>query len=169
MTDKLEFKLIDPVQNGEKWADDEIFVRKDLRAVEIYLNGHEIIDILKEIEMPFALDEGHPDIAGGYGHNEPKILYRDLSESLVEGTYNQKYGVELLCCGSCGFSGCWSAVAYVRRDDDFVYWENFKQNHRENWKYDLSYKFDRNEYEKQMEKLKKFTEESGEWVFKKVQ
>ena len=161
MTDKLEFKLIDPVKNGEEWADD----RKDCRAVEIYLNGREIIDILKEIEMPFAKEEGHPDIAGGYAHNTPKFLYRSLSETLVEGTYSNNYGAELLCCSSCGSSGCWSAIVHVRQDKDFVYWENFEQNHRENWKYNLSYKFDRTEYEKESEKLKGFAEENGEWVF----
>ena len=163
--DKIEFRLINPVEKGEEWAEDYMFGSKEPRAVEIYINNREIIDILKEIELPFAEEEGHPSLAGGYGHNVPKFLYESLNDAFVEGTYNQQCGVEILCCGDCGFPGCWSAVAYVRQDDDFVYWENFRQNHRKNWKYNLSYKFDRAEYEKEMEKLKGFNEEFGENIW----
>lgn len=156
MTDKLEFKLIDPIEKCEEWADPS---DEKIRAVEIYINGREIVDILKELEMPFADEEGHPTLAGAYGHRIPKELYNVLSESLIENSYEWEYGAEVLCCNDCGFPGCWSATVKIRQDEKFVYWENFEQNHRKNWKYDLSFKFDKNEYEKEFEKLKSFAED----------
>lgn len=162
MTDKLEFKLIKPSSKGEIWAEDE---GRNLRAVEIYINNRELVDILREIEKPFAEEEGHPNLAGGYGHNIPQILYKDFTEALIPETYSQLYGVELLCCKDCGVPGCWSPKAKIRQDEEFVYWEDFCQNHRKNWVYNLSYKFAKAEYEAEMEKLKSFAEEYGSSVF----
>lgn len=50
--DTLNFKIINP-KGKEDWADD-----CDIsQAVEIYINGKEIVEILKEIETPFAKNE----------------------------------------------------------------------------------------------------------------
>ena len=155
MTDTLEFKIIDPKKKGESWAESGSFP-EGLRAVEIYINGQELVDIVREIEDPFAQKEGHPNIAGAYGHNTPKFLYKELSEAFDDNSYSSKYGVPLLCCRDCGVWGCWDIDVMVRRDDEFVYWENFRQGHRKNWLYNLSYKFDRTEYEREIEKLKGF-------------
>lgn len=151
--DKLEFKLIDAKKSNEAWAED---CEKSIFVVEIYINGKEIVSMLKEIEQPYCDTEGASEIAGGYGHNLPEDLYKNLSEAIIEDTYSNKYGVTLLCCRDCGFSGCWSVILSVRQTKDYVYWENFRHNHRENWKYNLSYKFDRTEYDKAMEQLKSF-------------
>lgn len=151
--DKLEFKLIDAKKSNEPWAED---CETPIFVVEIYINGKEVVPILKEIEQPYCDAEGTPEIAGGYGHNLPEDLYKALSEAIIEGTYSNKYGVELLCCRDCGFSGCWSAITHIRQTEDYIYWESFENNHRKNWKYNLSYKFDKAEYDKAMKQLKSY-------------
>ena len=35
-------------------------------VVAIWVNGRNLLEIVREIEMPFAIKEGHPNIAGGY-------------------------------------------------------------------------------------------------------
>ena len=39
--------------------------------VMIYINEHNLIEILREIEQPFATGEGHPTLAGGYAGLPP--------------------------------------------------------------------------------------------------
>lgn len=147
MPDEIEFRIINP-RELEPWA-----LNSNISKVtEIYLNGSEIIEILKKIELQYAVDEGHPTIAGAYGHLRPSILLRNLKESLVPDSYSQKYGAELLCCLDCGDSGCWSVSVSVQQDEDYVYWKNFRHNHRD-WDYGLSFMFERAAYESQLEKL----------------
>lgn len=130
--DILNFEIINP-KGIEDWADD-----CDVsEVVEIYINGREIIELLREIETPLAMGEGHIGIAGAYGHLTPKQLYSELTD-LEE--------CALLCCGDCGFIGCWSVLVNVEMDERYVYWKEFRNNHRD-WEYNISYKFDRLEYE----------------------
>ena len=146
MLDKLTFKVINP--NGkEDWAADY----KINIVVEIYINDVELIEILKVIETPYAIDENHADLAGAYGHLLPDELYTNLA--------TDEEDIELLCCSGCGESGCWSILVDVEKDDKFIYWKMFKHNHRD-WKYDISYKFDRMEYEKSLVKLCELSEDN---------
>ncbi len=154
MSDQLKLKLIDSV---EKIEDGVVKFGYTSKVVEIYINGREIVQMLKEIEKPYAIEEGHPEIAGGYGHNSPKFLYEDLLEALIEESYCSKYGVELLCCSTCGESGCWSILVFINQDDEYVYWNRFEHNHRV-WKYNISFKFKKDEYEKAMQQLRLFAE-----------
>lgn len=136
--DVLEFKIFNP-QGKENWADDSDVYE----AVEIYINGKEIVELLKEIETPFAIDEGETDLAGAYGHLTPGELYSELKD--VEES-------ALLCCDGCGLSGCWSVLINIETDENYVYWKDFKHNHRE-WKYGIAYKFDRKTYEEILKEL----------------
>ncbi len=43
--------------------------------VDIQINGREIRDIIREIELPFATRECNPGLAGDYEHLEPKNVY----------------------------------------------------------------------------------------------
>ena len=134
MADHLQFQRLDPKKDGD-WI-----------GVAIFLNGVELTEILWDLEAPYAIDEGHPDLAGDYGHQTPEELYQNLTSWEEE--------VPLLCCNGCGMSGCWSILVDIQRDDTFVYWTHFQQNHREHWDYDLSYQFPCSEYEAQLEQLR---------------
>lgn len=136
--DALEFKIINP-KGIEDWADD-----CDIsEAVEIYINGREIVELLKEIETPFAINEGEMDLAGSYGHLTPTELYSELNEAEESA---------LLCCAGCGLIGCWAVLVSVEMDENYVYWKEFRHNHRK-WKYNISYKFDRIVYEDALQQL----------------
>jgi len=141
--DVLEFRIINP-KGKEKWADD-----CDINeVVEIYINGREIVEFLKEIEKPFVINEGEIDLAGAYGHLTPDELYEELNDTEESA---------LLCCDACGLSGCWSVLTTVEIDENYVCWKAFRHNHRE-WKYNLIYKFDRKEYEDSLKQLESFGE-----------
>ena len=52
--DVLEFKIINP-KGKEKWADD-----CDIsEVVEIYINGSEIVEFIKELEIPLIIGIGN--------------------------------------------------------------------------------------------------------------
>lgn len=136
MMDKIEFKIINP-KGKERWADE---YPPNIRVVEIYINGKELIDILKEIEYSYD-----PKLAGAYGHQTPEDLYSNL----VEG----EDSADLLCCSDCGDIGCWTVRVIITADEKYVYWINFSHHHRE-WKYDISYTFEKTAYEKALNYLK---------------
>ena len=129
MLDRLSFRIINPI-GKEEWVQNSNISQ----VVEIYLNGVEIVSILKEIETPYANEENHANLAGAYGHVSPDELYANLTK------YEED--IEILCCSGCGESGCWWIIVDIEKDEKFVYWKRFRNNHRD-WKYDISYKFDK--------------------------
>lgn len=140
MADSILFNTINP-KGTEEWADEY----DENEAVEIFINGIEIIDTLRIIETPYSIAEaGDSELAGAYGHLTPDELYYHLSNYCRE--------VELLCCSSCGESGCWSILVDIVKDDKYVYWKNFRHNHRD-WKYNIYYKFDKSDYKNALKKL----------------
>lgn len=145
----LKFKLIDPVIANERWTEGENNLPD---VVEIYIDDVEITEIFRKIEVPYCEQEGHPNLAGDYGHIPAKELYRDLCEATIEGSYSYDLGVYPVCCGACGEPGCWSVTFRVRESDDFVWWYKFEHERRE-WKYDLEFKFLKSDYLKEMNKL----------------
>lgn len=48
------------------------------------MDGERLLDIIREIEVPYAHEEGHPKLAGSYGHLSPKEMYFDLGTALIE-------------------------------------------------------------------------------------
>lgn len=145
----LDFQLIDAVSSGEEWAEDS---KRPLNVVEIYIDGIEIAEIFRKIEIPYCEAEGHPDMAGDYGHMPAKELYEDLMEATVIGSFSHELGVYPLCCGSCGEPGCWSVTFRVREDDKYVWWYGFEHEHRD-WEYNLEFKFLKSEYATTVNKL----------------
>lgn len=141
MADNIEFRFINPL-GVEDWS------KEISKVTQIFLNGKELVDILKEIEYQFAEKEGHPDLAGGYGHLTPNELLSNLKYSKEDPDYE----AELLCCSDCGISGCWSILVHIKYDENYVYWNDFSHNHRD-WKYNLSFKFVKSQYEEQLKKL----------------
>lgn len=145
----LDFKLIDAVSAGEEWAEDS---EKPRYVVDINIDGVEIAEIFRKIELPYCKAEGNPDKAGDYGHVPASWLYSDLSEATIEGSYAYDLGVYPLCCRGCGEPGCWSATFRVRENDEFVWWYGFEHEHTD-WEYNLEFKFLKSEYTAAINKL----------------
>ena len=142
-TNTLKFEFFDPVEAGETWA---ITWGFDYKVVEIYVDGEKLLDIIREIEAPYAKEEGYPELAGAYGHISPKDLYFGLGTALIENSDACDNKVYLFCCEDCGDILCWSISFMVKEDEKYVYWYDFKHEHR-NWKYDLTFRFEKEENE----------------------
>lgn len=140
MVDNLTFQMFNPIDK-ELRADDE----KVTKAIKIFVNGLNLCDILKKIELPYLKkDEKYLS----YGHLEPKRLHSYLTTAM-----DSNIPAPLFCCPECGEACCWSVEVFIRHDEKYVYWKKFEHSHRDEWKYNLSFKFNRQQYEIQLDSL----------------
>lgn len=86
----------------------------------ININGKPLIDLVRTIELPFAEQEGNPDMAGGYAWISP------LECELLD---PQETEVRLLGC-TCGEIDCWPLMATVERTQDTVRVHSFLNPYR---------------------------------------
>lgn len=85
----------------------------------IFINGKNIIDMVKEIELPFAQNEGDPSKAGGYiGFND-----RDLKHCFNSFVTDGK--MYILGCGVCGISRCWPLIVQITTTANTIQWSDF--------------------------------------------
>ena len=96
--------------------------------VEIFIDGVNLIDLLKEYELPYAEREGSPQIAGAYVGLAPQVLYRQLTRNVSEGWPESKRNI--YACSSCHEEGCWPMFITIKTQGDQVIWEEFEQPHR---------------------------------------
>ena len=124
------------------------------RQIDIFINGDNLIDLVREVELPFAEAEGSPSIAGGYA-GLPSASHLPPSRHFMGQSSNstRNRSVHLLTCRDCGEHGCWPLVADILVEDDTIIWKNFQQPHRSKperlWLYDDfgPFVFDRSQYE----------------------
>lgn len=129
----------------------------------IFVNERNLIDLVREVEQPFALREGSPGKAGAYMGLSPWETLLPSRHLLgePERQYNLKRGrIAILACGDCGEVDCWPLVAKITMRPDVVIWSEFEQPHRgsgspiEQWRYDglKRFVFARNQYERELGK-----------------
>lgn len=133
--DVFEIKIKDKSEGDDKW-----------KIAIPYINGISLIDILREIELKYD-----SKIAGEYDGKEITDFIKDLDCENITNTEKKS----LVIC-TCGFEGCWCLLANIQRNNNFVIWSNFEQNHRPEWKYDdlKEFKFDSFAYSKEFLKIK---------------
>jgi len=139
--DKLDFKVeskaAGPYENG----------------VNIFINGKNLIDLLKEYELPFAQKESHENIAGAYSG----VGSHDLLDRICKSGEH----VTIFTCGSCGEDGCWPMVIAIIEEGNSIRWKNFRQPHRGKnskasfWDYSKfpEFVFEKNDYNNALKKL----------------
>jgi hypothetical protein len=122
----------------------------DAEVVRILIDGIDLIDLVRPIELPFARAEGHPEIAGGYDGLPP----RDWVE--LPERYDDDDRAALLGCASCGEPGCWPLRARVKASGDSVIWSDFQQPHRPEWSYASfgPFVFNRAQYDEEVARLR---------------
>ena len=112
--------------------------------MNIFISGRSLIDIIREIEQPFAEKEGAPNIAGGYQGLSARIIFSPSQHLLGDPhwSYGNDLGqTQLLQC-TCGEAGCWPLFARITVEADYVTWDEFFQPHRgpnsrtSHWRYD---------------------------------
>ena len=113
------------------------------------IDGRSLISIIRDVEMPFAKCESHPDIAGAY-IGIPKNIAAPPSEHLVgKSTVEYRWSDKtiLLVC-KCGEPGCWPLEVRITVTPNSVEWGDFEQPHRQEWRYEQRFVFDKDQYDK---------------------
>lgn len=145
--DTIAFKVVTP---NPEWRP----------QVEIYINNRRLIDMVREVELPYAVRENHPDIAGGYMGLSPDIVFFPSPHFLGDHTedfpYTTKTGI--LACEACGEIICWPLLVQIDVGEDTVIWHDFEQPHRKagsvlgsllgHWQYERlgPFEFDKEQY-----------------------
>lgn len=139
---KLEISISEPDKHGE-------------RKAILLIDGRELLDIVRDIERPIAKLTSEATLAGGYDYlNADDVL--PPSEHLLGKPARPllEYAgrISILEC-ECGFEGCWPLTLSVIATDNIVEWFDFRQVHRDNWKYpsDFRFEFDRKQIEAALE------------------
>jgi hypothetical protein len=127
----------------------------EYEVVEIAVNGRNLIDLLRQVELPVATREGNPEIAGSYEGLPPDVVFFP-SRHLLDRP-NPPHGgeghVTILECGNCGTPACWPFQVRILLDEATVTWCDFSQPHRAGkWTYDAlpEFIFDRRQYEAEL-------------------
>jgi hypothetical protein len=147
---KLEFKISDKKENGTTY-----------QVTQIFIDGQDLIGLLKTYELPFAKKEGSPSIAGGYQGLSPETLFKNLT-SHPENHNSEENKSDILDC-ECGVWGCWSLMTLIEKGEDSITWSDFEQLHRQKdshnyWDYSKfgPFEFAKTDYENELEKLKNY-------------
>ncbi len=121
-------------------------------AVGIFINGRDLVDLTREIEIPSADRAGNPHLAGDYAWLPAKTIFPPSRRLMGEPDWRYDTGgggISVLGCGGCGDVGCWPLQVRIEVRDDVVRWNGFRQPHRSGWDYSGMgpFVFDREAYE----------------------
>ena len=110
------------------------------RLVHVLIDGRDLLDRVREVELPQATADGQPDLAGSY-----RALTPAQWEILPE-QYGDGRGAVLGC--TCGEVGCWPLRVRITWGTDTVVWSDFEQPNRP-WSYERlgPFVFARKQYE----------------------
>jgi hypothetical protein len=121
-------------------------------SVDIFVNDRNLVDIVREVELPFAARGGKPRLAGTYIGLLAEDVFlpspRLLGEPVKFYDYDSSNGkIAVLGC-VCGDVGCWPFRVRIELREDVVIWDGFEQPHQPKWRYDQTnpFVFDRTQY-----------------------
>ena len=135
-------------------------------SIGVAIDGRELSELVRPVELPAATEEGSPNIAGAYG-GIPAWRFRGkpggtatahflgAHESHMHCGPHEK--TVLLAC-TCGEPGCWPLMARVVVTNDEVRWHDFEQPHRRGrWTYEKfgPFRFSRRQYEEALAELER--------------
>ena len=123
---------------------------RDCDRCIILLNGRDILDIIRDAELPYFRNESDlsENEAGDYHHMMPTELYEDLVDAEIS---KGKRIAHVLCC-TCDDSRCSSARVKVSKTEDSIIWHEFRTIR--DWDFGLSYEFEINQYREFLNKVK---------------
>ena len=125
------------------------------QVVNIHIDGRNLIDWAKELELLQAQSEGAPELAGSYAPMPIEFFVK-----YMRGTLNSDHWANLFSCKDCEEVGCWSLQVRIESEGDAVVWTEFRQPHRPNWRYRSlgPFRFERTEYERALNELETLSE-----------
>ena len=109
------------------------------RRLRIRINGVDLIDLLREHELPFAVAERSADIAGAY----VELPLADVQPALdgllgfrADSALNRDGRLAVLGCRECGDIDCWGFYVRITVNESTVVWSDMTQPHRrKTWRY----------------------------------
>ena len=109
-------------------------------AVAIIINGRDLVDIVREAELPLvgAVRAG-AGLAGGYVGLPPGEVLLPARRMFGEPAtyYDGDHPGRIAVLGyGCGDVGCWPLLARITPLQGSVVWSDFSQPHRPDWRYD---------------------------------
>jgi len=137
---------------------DELALRRrssfleDYEVVDIYINGINLIDLLRSVEGIYAQQEGQSSLAGAYEGLPPLLTLPPNRHFWGEAQHRDyQYGaqrVSLLEYRYSGVPGDWTFVADIEVGANAVVWRGFEQVKRPDWSYAAlgNFEFDLNAY-----------------------
>ena len=145
-----------------------------LPSGEIRINDRPLIDLVREVELPFAQEKYNEWIASGedpskvdliagdYSYLPPWMVmfpskhlldepYRIAEEGFILKPEDSRIGKTTILGCTCGILECWFLLARISLTETTVTWSDFQQFHRDWWTYNLgSFIFARQDYELQL-------------------
>jgi len=123
------------------WEPAAVKEARESGELRVLVDDRDLVELVGEVELPYASAEGHPRIAGAYAGVHPRQLSGSISEHFRGGS-----GSDLACGPSdktvllaceCGEAGCWPLMARIELAPGEVVWSDFEQPHRSGkWSYE---------------------------------
>ncbi|SRR5712692_6923891 len=132
-------------------------------AVDVFINGRNLLELVREVELPFWTAEGHPEQDSQYDGLPPEYVFLPSRHLLDEpnGVLGSNSSERVpIYIHSCGEPGCWPLQVQIELHDGKVVWKNFRQPHRSRpnahvkvWDYSGlgPFVFDRQQYEAELD------------------
>jgi len=95
---------------------------RDYFALDIRLDDRDPLELVRDVERPFAAAEGHPDLAGKYEALPAEMAVPDLASEDTK-------KVSIYDC-ECGCFGCWPLRVRISKSENMTVWSDFEQPHR---------------------------------------
>lgn len=102
-----------------------------VEAVDILVNGRNLVETLRELELPFATREGKPDLAGRYAGLRPADVFLPSSrllggEPMTYDDHGDPEGKTAVLGCVCGEVDCWPFLVRIKLREDVVIWDGFE-------------------------------------------
>lgn len=141
--DEVSFEL---APAGGDYAD-------DLTQIRIEVNGTDLVELVRQAELPSAQADDEAELAGTYVGLVPGYIKMDIAGQFLGGSgawlYPEGAGKTALLSCKCGEVGCSPLLARVTVGEDTVTWDDFEQPTRPDWDYDgFGFTFERAQYER---------------------
>ena len=147
-TDLFEIRII--TASTESW--DDPARTGTYPGVEYYINGIPLLDMIREIELPYCEQEGLPELVCAYSLNSKETMCRQFARALEPPKYEGADEVALYSCAACGICDCWSVCCCFREDGGYILMKDFFHNHR-NWEYPFEFRFTKENWYSETAKL----------------
>ncbi len=145
---ELSFRLIPPTEF-------------DPGEVRILIDGRDLVEFVRDVELPFATAAGGPDRAGDYAGLEllaVALPSRHFWGSPSLAIYQWDGFTQLLECSGCREPGCAPLFCRIDVQQDHVRWSDFCESTKpgpHDWDYSQlgPFEFDRTQYEQAVNEI----------------